>query len=105
MGTSCSEPTAPSPAAGGTPSSAASPAAGSASFPAHGAHLRNADIEGLLLSFADLGCNTRFCLARGAGAMAAGRGGEGDGVAAARAGRRAAGSAQGRTEGESSGHS
>ena len=36
--------------------------------------------------------------------MAAGRGGEGDGVAAARAGRRAAGSAQGRTEGESSGH-
>ena len=99
MGTSCSEPTAPSPAAGGTPSSAASPAARvvSASFPAHGAHLRNADIEGLLLSFADLGCNTRFCLARGAGAMAAGRGGEGDGVAAARAGRRAAGSAQGRT--------
>ena len=61
MGTSCSEPTAPSPAAGGTPSSAASPAARVvlASFPAHGAHLRNADIEGLLLSFAGLGCNTR----------------------------------------------
>ena len=105
MGTSCSESAAPSPAAGGTPSSAASPAARvvSASFPAHGAHLRNADIERLLLSVADIGCNTR--LMHGAGAMAAGRGGEGDGVAAARAGRRAAGSAQGRTEGESSGHS